>query len=307
MIHVEMTRRALYELAWQLPLMRAATKIGVGEATLRRMCQSEQIPLPGRGWWTKAHQEPRPRAPKLLGNGEQIVVLRSLVDRRGWNAGSVPNGGSSQQGDARANAPAAGSQDLSLEPETSAAVGGTGHKASTPAESTSDTPATVVASPERQNERGDHAVHRMRQAKSSHLEMSAHISTRAGTPDSQSRSGIEAVHVGRVDLPDSADGASRGALRPATEAVSYLLANEVDLRTVEAACELWQTQRRMLSFLMQAEAAAALLPASQALPVLLQLRRLRNEVQARDAIRVVLDQLTPSPEREGVSALGSAR
>jgi hypothetical protein len=46
-------REELYNQIWEQPLVKTATKYGISAIALGKVCRKLQIPLPGRGYWTK--------------------------------------------------------------------------------------------------------------------------------------------------------------------------------------------------------------------------------------------------------------
>jgi hypothetical protein len=46
-------REALYAEVWETPMVKVASKYGISVVALGKVCRKLQIPLPGRGYWTK--------------------------------------------------------------------------------------------------------------------------------------------------------------------------------------------------------------------------------------------------------------
>ena len=46
-------RQELYAEIWEQPFVKVAAKYGISAVVLRKVCRKLQIPLPGRGYWTK--------------------------------------------------------------------------------------------------------------------------------------------------------------------------------------------------------------------------------------------------------------
>jgi hypothetical protein len=46
-------REQLYFEIWETPLIKLALKYGISAVALGKVCRRLQIPLPGRGYWTK--------------------------------------------------------------------------------------------------------------------------------------------------------------------------------------------------------------------------------------------------------------
>lgn len=65
-METEFKRDALYEEVWATPLTRLATKYGLSDNGLRKVCKAMNIPLPRAGHWAKiaaGHQVARPSLP----------------------------------------------------------------------------------------------------------------------------------------------------------------------------------------------------------------------------------------------------
>lgn len=74
-----MTRSELYHLIWKEPLSKVAPILGVSKPTLLKACRAHQIPVPGRGYWTrvKAGQSTPPIG---LPEGEDVEVALASVN-----------------------------------------------------------------------------------------------------------------------------------------------------------------------------------------------------------------------------------
>ncbi|MCA9670670.1 MAG: hypothetical protein KC503_33970 [Myxococcales bacterium] len=59
-----LTRRQLYDLAWQTPVSRLAQQFAISDVGLAKICARHDIPRPARGYWAKPSAE-RPAAPPL--------------------------------------------------------------------------------------------------------------------------------------------------------------------------------------------------------------------------------------------------
>lgn len=46
-------REELYGEVWERPLVRVASRYGISAVALGKVCRKLQVPLPGRGYWTK--------------------------------------------------------------------------------------------------------------------------------------------------------------------------------------------------------------------------------------------------------------
>jgi len=64
-------REQLYSEIWETPLVKLAVKYGMSAVALGKVARKLQIPLPGRGYWTKkdfdkpVEREPLPEATNL--------------------------------------------------------------------------------------------------------------------------------------------------------------------------------------------------------------------------------------------------
>lgn len=65
-------RDALYELVWTAPVVEVASRLGVSDVALAKLCRRAAIPIPGRGYWTRVEwgeqvdREPLPKTPDAL-------------------------------------------------------------------------------------------------------------------------------------------------------------------------------------------------------------------------------------------------
>lgn len=68
-------RHALYEEVWTSPVSKIATKHGISDNGLRKICKALSIPLPPRGHWAKiaaGYESPRPLLPPSNGRTEYV-------------------------------------------------------------------------------------------------------------------------------------------------------------------------------------------------------------------------------------------
>jgi hypothetical protein len=80
------SRQALYDLVWAEPKTALATKFGVSDVWLSKICRGANIPIPPRGYWAKiaAHKKP----PKIalpardLGEIDEVTVGHDRWGRR---------------------------------------------------------------------------------------------------------------------------------------------------------------------------------------------------------------------------------
>ena len=68
-------REELYNEVWEQPLVKIASKYGISAVALGKVCRKLQIPLPGRGYWTKKEfGKPVERLP--LPEGKDLPVVQ---------------------------------------------------------------------------------------------------------------------------------------------------------------------------------------------------------------------------------------
>ena len=82
-METEFKRDALYEEVWATPLTRIATKYGLSDNGLRKVCRAMNIPLPHVGHWAKiaaGHQIVRPPLPAEAGR----TIFRSDPPQQKW-------------------------------------------------------------------------------------------------------------------------------------------------------------------------------------------------------------------------------
>lgn len=73
MIELRLTRTELHQLVWTKPVIHLATEYGLSDVGLAKACRRHDIPLPPVGYWAKVAAGQQMPAPKLRGNGEEIV------------------------------------------------------------------------------------------------------------------------------------------------------------------------------------------------------------------------------------------
>jgi hypothetical protein len=67
-------REELYTEVWEQPLVKLATKYGISNVALGKVCRKLQIPLPGRGYWArKAFGKATKRIPLPLAKNLPLV------------------------------------------------------------------------------------------------------------------------------------------------------------------------------------------------------------------------------------------
>lgn len=62
----QMSRRQLYDAVWLEPTRTLATKLGISDVGLAKVCRKYHIPRPWRGYWREKETGQKPRQPKLL-------------------------------------------------------------------------------------------------------------------------------------------------------------------------------------------------------------------------------------------------
>jgi hypothetical protein len=62
---ITVSRKELYEEAWQTPLWRLAPKYGISDVGLKKICKRLNIPTPPRGYWMKLKAGEKIRRPRL--------------------------------------------------------------------------------------------------------------------------------------------------------------------------------------------------------------------------------------------------
>ena len=69
-------REELYAEMWELPRLKVSPKYGISAVTLGKVCHTLQIPLPGRGYWTKKDfGKPVERLPLALAKDSRPVGI----------------------------------------------------------------------------------------------------------------------------------------------------------------------------------------------------------------------------------------
>src|SRR5262245_62845586 len=73
-------RKELYEQVWQEPVRQVASKYGISDVGLAKICRKLDVPLPGRGFWARkeaGHEDERPPLrPLREGQEEEIRTWR---------------------------------------------------------------------------------------------------------------------------------------------------------------------------------------------------------------------------------------
>jgi hypothetical protein len=48
-----LTRQALYDLVWSMPMTKLAESLGLSDVGLAKICDRHRVPTPQRGYWAK--------------------------------------------------------------------------------------------------------------------------------------------------------------------------------------------------------------------------------------------------------------
>src|SRR5258708_4469613 len=73
---IKMTREELYEQVWKTPMQKLATKFGLSDVGLAKLCKRHHIPVPGRGYWARlrvGQKLKRELLPKVVFDRIEIV------------------------------------------------------------------------------------------------------------------------------------------------------------------------------------------------------------------------------------------
>ncbi len=76
--YVRLERQKLYEEVWSTPMAQLASRYGISDVGLAKICRKLAVPIPGRGCWQKkksgqpVHPDPLPALPK----GKPAAVVR---------------------------------------------------------------------------------------------------------------------------------------------------------------------------------------------------------------------------------------
>lgn len=69
------TRKDLYELVWSEPMRRLATRYGISDVGLAKICRKHDIPRPPRGYWAKKEFGKAPPQAKLPNPSDDCKIL----------------------------------------------------------------------------------------------------------------------------------------------------------------------------------------------------------------------------------------
>lgn len=76
----DLSRKELYDLVWQKPIIQVAKEYGLSDRGLGKLCAKYQIPVPPRGYWQKIRNGQEIKIPKLekINNlDDNNVILKS--------------------------------------------------------------------------------------------------------------------------------------------------------------------------------------------------------------------------------------
>src|SRR5262245_1930131 len=76
----QLSRAELYERVWTTPMRTLATRFGVSDVGLSKLCHRHEIPTPPRGYWVQKEfgkDDPRPPLPRAAMAASEIVVIQS--------------------------------------------------------------------------------------------------------------------------------------------------------------------------------------------------------------------------------------
>ena len=72
---ITVTRTQLYDLVWTEPMRRLATRYGISDVGLAKICRKHDIPRPPRGYWAKKEFGKAPRQVKLPNPSNDCEIL----------------------------------------------------------------------------------------------------------------------------------------------------------------------------------------------------------------------------------------
>lgn len=77
-------RVELYERVWTTPMQRLANEFGLSDVGLAKLCRRHQIPVPGRGYWTRLQFGQKPGRTPLPKNSNLAIenITMVLQERR---------------------------------------------------------------------------------------------------------------------------------------------------------------------------------------------------------------------------------
>ena len=72
---MEITRKELYERAWETPISTLVTELNVSSHVLLKKCKEHNIPIPKNGYWQRLKYHKAEMPMPLLNSGEQIISM----------------------------------------------------------------------------------------------------------------------------------------------------------------------------------------------------------------------------------------
>lgn len=73
----DLSRKELYDLVWQKPIIQIAKDYGLSDRGLGKLCEKYQIPIPPRGYWQKVRSGQKIEIPKLkkISNLDNNIII----------------------------------------------------------------------------------------------------------------------------------------------------------------------------------------------------------------------------------------
>jgi hypothetical protein len=71
-------RDELYEEVWATPMKTLATKYGISDVGLAKVCRKLSIPLPGRGYWARKEAGQKVERLSLPALKERVVLQKPV-------------------------------------------------------------------------------------------------------------------------------------------------------------------------------------------------------------------------------------
>jgi hypothetical protein len=78
---ITITREQLYEQVWKTPLCHLASKFGLSDVGLAKLCVRRDVPRPARGYWSKLEHGKPVTKPQLPSIGKEQELVR--IENRG--------------------------------------------------------------------------------------------------------------------------------------------------------------------------------------------------------------------------------
>lgn len=82
---IRLSRKELYELVWQEPMLALSKKYQISDTGLRIICKRLNIPVPLMGYWQKVKYGKKVNIPKLpdLATGESEISINLREEANG--------------------------------------------------------------------------------------------------------------------------------------------------------------------------------------------------------------------------------